>query len=454
MKVNCNYVKAINLYALLLILACLYSCTKVDSAINTSSEVLNVKSLKVNYEVLDTILSSFGTVSFESKTDLSVSVEANIIDIPFKEGMRVRKGDVVIKLRNLQLENRLLQSASSLDSARSALNLAEAKLWEGELALESRFIGLEKMQISLVQKELELLEAEKSLQKKEELFIVGGVSEDAILLQRLQIQAQKSAMTTAKKDYDSALIGFRDQDLISRGIKVPQNNEEKKAKFVFVNTATLSAEVEVAESRIRQAQMEIDSLNQSMAELTVTAPEDGIFAAKYFEKGERVQANTKIATIIYTGSVEVIFPLREDESQIVMSSMAVDVILDAIPDKVFKAKVDIISPVLDSQTGSITIKAKLLNPENIIRPGMFARVKVLTGTELRKMLIPENAITEKKENAAQVYCVERNKVFNKKLVLGKKIENRYCVEDGLIEGDLIVLEPSPLLKEGVNVKVE
>lgn len=454
MKFSYNCGMAIKWCTLFLLLPHLYSCEKVKDVSDTTALVLNVKTLKVNNEGFDTILNSFGTVSFESKTDLSVSIEANIVAIPFKEGMRVKKGDLVIKLKNLQLENRLLQALSSLDSARSALSLANAKLWEGELALESRFIGLEKMQISLQQKELELVEAEKALQKKEELFAAGGVSADAILSQRLQVLAQKSAMTTARKDYDSAIIGFREQDLVSRGIIVPESSEGKKEKYIFVNTSTLRAEVEVAESRIRQAQMEIDSLNQSIAELSIRAPEDGIFAAKYFEKGERVQANTKVATIIYTGTVEVIFPLSEDESQIVMDSMDVDVVLDAIPDKTFKAKVDIISPILDSLTGSITIKAKLLNPEKNIQPGMFARVKVLTGTIVNKILIPENAVIDRKENAAQVYCVVSNKVFIKKLILGKKIEKRYCVEEGLIEGDLLVLEPSPLLKEGFNVKVE
>lgn len=414
---------------------------------------LRVKTLVLMEEKRDSEIRSFGAISFKSKADLSAAVEGTLVAFPFKEGGVVRKGQRVALLKNVQLDMRRRQALASIESAKSALLIAEARLWEGKLQIESRLKSIEKAEVELEQKKLELEETERNLQNKEKLLSVGGITEESIKSLRLQEAAAKASCVSSEKDIEIMRIGLRDEDLLSRGMALPRNEAERFRAFVELNTETLRAEVEAARSRLEAAEMELESVDQLIGELSITAPDDGIVGARYVELGERVQVNAKIATLIQTTSLYAVFPLREEEASRVVEGMPVEVVLDAFPDRTYTARIEIVSPTIDPQSGSVSVKAALENPGLKLRPGMFARVRVKIGAPKTVIRIPETAIAQKSGQNAKVFTVVLGKVFAKDIDLGLSEDGFYIVESGLKAGDVVIDSPSPLLREGEVVEI-
>ena len=104
-------------------------------------------------------------------------------------------------------------------------------------------------------------------------------------------------------------------------------------------------------------------------------------------------------------------------------------------------------------TGTITLKASFTNPQNILLPGMFARV--FTQGELHKgaILIPQRAVTELLNKTFVTVVTEDNKAENRIVTMGERIGNMWLVKDGLTVDDRVVVEGINKVKEGTALQV-
>jgi len=105
---------------------------------------------------------------------------------------------------------------------------------------------------------------------------------------------------------------------------------------------------------------------------------------------------------------------------------------------------------IDPRTGTIRISAIFPNPDQILRPGLYGRVRAETALLRDALLVPQRAVSEL-QGAAQVRVVGAdNKVSLRNVKLGARAGNRWVVESGLAAGDNVVLD-GPQLREGAPV---
>jgi membrane fusion protein (multidrug efflux system) len=105
---------------------------------------------------------------------------------------------------------------------------------------------------------------------------------------------------------------------------------------------------------------------------------------------------------------------------------------------------------IDPRTGTIRISATFPNPDNLLRPGMYGRVRAETAVLENALLVPQRAVTEM-QGAAQVRVVgSDNKVALRNVTLGARSGNRWVVEAGLAPGDNVVVD-APQLRDGTLV---
>jgi RND family efflux transporter MFP subunit len=105
---------------------------------------------------------------------------------------------------------------------------------------------------------------------------------------------------------------------------------------------------------------------------------------------------------------------------------------------------------IDPRTGTIRISATFPNPDNILRPGLYGRVRADTSTVKDALLVPQRAVAEL-QGAAQVRVVgPDNKVSLRNVTLGSRAGNRWVVEKGLNPGEQVVID-GPQLREGAVV---
>jgi len=114
-------------------------------------------------------------------------------------------------------------------------------------------------------------------------------------------------------------------------------------------------------------------------------------------------------------------------------------------------RVDFIDRNVDSQTGSILIQASFPNPDRLIRPGQFARVKIRVREANDAILIPQKCAKELQGQFSVMFVNNENIVEAKAVEVTDKIGEFYIVKDGLKSGDKIIMEGLQKARSGMEI---
>lgn len=120
----------------------------------------------------------------------------------------------------------------------------------------------------------------------------------------------------------------------------------------------------------------------------------------------------------------------------------------------FKGKVDFVNREVDATTGAILVQASFPNPDRIIRPGQFARVKVKMEEKKNTIAIPQRCVTEMQGQFSVMVVTDSSTVQSIPVRLGEKVSDLWLVESGLNIGDQIVLEGLQKVRSGMKIKPE
>jgi len=119
-----------------------------------------------------------------------------------------------------------------------------------------------------------------------------------------------------------------------------------------------------------------------------------------------------------------------------------------------KGKVDFIDRNIDTETGSILIQATFPNPDRLIRPGQFARVKIRVRMAKDAILIPQKCAKELQGQFSVMLVNNDNIIESKTVVVTDKIGEFYVIKDGLQSGDKIIMEGIQKARSGMEVVPE
>ncbi len=116
-----------------------------------------------------------------------------------------------------------------------------------------------------------------------------------------------------------------------------------------------------------------------------------------------------------------------------------------------KGRIAFVDRQVNSQTGAIRIAAAFPNPQNLLRPGQFGRVKANTELRHQAILVPQAAVAEF-QGQQQVYTVTaENKVHVNNVTLGPQYGNNWVIEEGLPSDATVIVDNLQKLREGAPV---
>ena len=104
-------------------------------------------------------------------------------------------------------------------------------------------------------------------------------------------------------------------------------------------------------------------------------------------------------------------------------------------------------------TGALSLKAEFKNPQQVLIPGMFARVTIADGVRQGALLIPQRAVQQVLEKTFVTTVGEDNKAVSKEITLGDKVGSYWIVESGLEPTDVVVVEGLTKLQDGLDLMV-
>ena len=163
-----------------------------------------------------------------------------------------------------------------------------------------------------------------------------------------------------------------------------------------------------------------------------------------------------IYTVEQIVPVKLLVGISETDYTKVHRGDKVEVTADAFPGRTFDGEINRIYPTIDPATHTFTVEIIVPNRDRVLRPGMFARVKVLFAVN-RSVVVPDAAIVKQTGSGERfIYVLNPadSTVTYQNVDLGVRMDTEYEVLSGLKDGDMIVTEGQIRLKSGIKVSVK
>jgi membrane fusion protein (multidrug efflux system) len=196
-----------------------------------------------------------------------------------------------------------------------------------------------------------------------------------------------------------------------------------------------------------------DEVGFTFEKAPVESPLRGIIGRVYVDKGMSVTPQTPLALVVDIENVKIKLEIPEEYVPKLNMGQDAEINIDAYPEEKFRGKVSKISPVIESDTRSVPIEILVPNVGYRLKPGMFARVKLVLEEHKQVPVILKEAIIGK-EPSYYVYIVNNQAVSKRPVKLGLHKGPYYEVVDGLKQDDIIVIMGQQRLFDGAAVRTE
>jgi len=220
------------------------------------------------------------------------------------------------------------------------------------------------------------------------------------------------------------------------------------------------ASVKAAEAQVEQAQLNLDFTH-------VTSLVDGIAGIAQVQIGNLVSPTTALTSVSQVNPIKAYFPISEQEymhyaarinahNQQAVPSDAPPFDLILADGTVYPRKGTLLltDRQVDVTTGSIRVVCAFPNPNNILRPGQFGRVRAAGETRNGALLVPQRAVTELQGSYQVAVVGGDNKVAIRPINVGERVGSMWIIESGVRAGELVVVEGLQKVRDGSPVRIK
>ena len=355
-------------------------------SINSSRKntVLVQSSAVKRKDVLSSKVTASGEIRAKEFVDLQSEIAGIITDLPVREGMSVKKGDVLLRIDPIQTSADRNASRAQYDAALAEVRVQEFAIMNAEATLRQYEASLRSSQAELERAENNFSRAQSSYRRQQLLHEDGLISREQYETAQNDFKAAKSALDVAK-----AQMAQTETQVRTARNSIEQSKTTAKARLASAQRA--AADLTRADDQLKKT--------------TLFSPLDGVITQLKVEKGERAQPgimSNPEATLMTIANLSVIqAELKVDETDVVNLALGdvAQVKVDALPDVEFEGEVTEIgnSPI---QSSSASQEAKdfkviitLKDPSSKLRPGMSCTGDITTETKKNALVIPMQALT-------------------------------------------------------------
>jgi len=269
-----------------------------------------------------------------------------------------------------------------------------------------------------------------------------------------------------------ASIGFRDGQAVRRGqllvgldatlneAEVAQaraefdlaNSNLKRTEDLASKSFISSSAQDQAASSVQVAEAKLKLAEARLAKMRIVAPFDGVVGIRNVSIGDYVKDGADLVNVEDIRTLKVDFRLPERYFTQLKAGLPVEVSADALPGTRYVGSVDAINPRVEASGRSLEIRAKLNNTDGQLRPGMFARVRVLLGDRPNALMVPEEAVVPLGDDFF-VYTVADGKAKRVRVKLGVRREAQVELLEGVSAGEQVVTAGIRVQRDGQPVRV-
>lgn len=378
-------------------------------------------------------VSAPGEIEPYANVDISAQVVGEILALPFRVGDEVKKGDLVVKLDDRDLQAALVGAKAGLESAEANLAATRAGREQAANRLQEQIDRRKGIVTSLEF-------ARRTLQRQQELFDSGDVAEAT-----LDEAMERVRDLEAQLDAYAGIISAAENALVAADAQILQ-----------------------AEAAVKQARADISRAEELIRNTTIYSPIDGRVTALNAEVGETVitgtmnNPGTVIMTIADLSRMRMRARVAEADVPRVRIGQPAKVYIIGYPDEVFDGEVTLIALQRTTQadgTGFFETEIDLRLDGRTLKSGHTANVDIEIATH-EGLVVPSQAVVDRliddlpedvrhhdllqdstKKTARVVYRVQDEKAIATPVRVGPSDLTHTLIETGLASGDLVVTGP-------------
>ena len=285
-------------------------------------------------------------------------------------------------------------------------------------------------------------------------------------------RANEAVDITAKISNRITAIRFREGQQVTRGdVLVEFDGEQARATLAEAEAALRDSRSQfnrsrelyttraLSESQLDQLQATLTTNEARVAgaraqlnDTIIRAPFAGRVGLRNISIGSLVSPGTVITTLDDTAIIKIDFSVPEVFLATLKEGLPIAARTSAYPQAEFNGKVTSIDSRLDPVSRAVLVRAHIDNRDGRLKPGMFMTVK-LTRSESPALIIPEQALIPEGDRK-YVFAVREGKAMRSEVQIGRRRPGEVEILSGVAEGDVVVVEGTQKIRDGVAVKTE
>jgi membrane fusion protein (multidrug efflux system) len=259
---------------------------------------------------------------------------------------------------------------------------------------------------------------------------------------QLELDDARARRAQAKAQRDEAVRDLKRAEKLKRsGIASQVRLDETRTQ------------VELTRAQLLAAQARVGLAERALADANVTAPFAGLVARRLVNVGEFVSTGQNLFSLVALDPIEVEFFLPEVDSSRVAEGQTVEVRVASHPDEVFRGKVSVVAPTIDSVSRTRRVKATIQNADGRLLPGTFARADLGVAEKSGVIMIPKEAVLLRADGAVVFKLAPSGNVERLQVEAGRHRGPLVEIVGSVAAGDWIVVRGQANLVDGSPVSL-
>jgi len=319
---------------------------------------------------------------------INSKISARIISISVENGQYVNAGDTIATLDAQDIRN-------NIKSSESQLKVTEQQLASAEVSLKKLKTNLD--------------DATRNYDRQKNLYDKGAIS-------KADFEAAEKTLSNAQADLDAGNVS-----------------------------------IQTAKANINMQKVSIGNLQDNLNNTVIKAPISGVISEKNMNIGQMASAGTALAKVNNISSIFATIQIPQDKINNVKVGQPASVTLEG-SDKAYSGTVQNIDLSADITARVFNCKIKVDNTDNILHPGVFAKVELISDQKTQVISVPIKALVGS-EGDYSVFINENGTAKKQKVTIGDTDENNVQITTGIKEGDQVICSNTSTLQEGNEIEI-
>jgi cobalt-zinc-cadmium efflux system membrane fusion protein len=240
----------------------------------------------------------------------------------------------------------------------------------------------------------------------------------------------------------------RQRDLFAARAAARRDVEQAAADLAnaLADQRTAEASLAAARDRLRvlgrdaEAIAEIERTRRVNAVVAVRAPLPGTVVQRRVGPGQWLNAGgaDPVFTIADLSEMWLVAAVRELDAPLVRVGQDVQVMVNALPDRTFPARIESVANALDPATRRLSVRATVQDPEQVLKPEMFASFRIAVGQSANAVAVPASALIHRGADTSVWEALDDTRFIMRRVRTGLREGDQVQVLDGLQSGARIV----------------